>query len=121
MTIERQEVDAGLVDFSDLAEPGAAPLAAIHPGAVLKHDFLEPLGLSVYALAAALHVPRTRLNDIVLGRRALTADTALRLARYFGTTPDFWTALQSGHDLEVARRSCGGALDGIRPRGALAA
>ncbi len=66
-------------------------------------DFLEPMGLSVYALANDLRVPRSRLNDIVLGRRAITTDTALRLARYFGTSAEFWINLQSHYDLEVAK------------------
>ncbi len=121
MAIMREDVDAGLIDFSDIAEPGMAPLAPVHPGDVLKHDFLEPLRMSVYGLANALQVPRTRLNDIVLGRRAITAETALRLARYFGTTADFWIGLQARYELDVARRNCGAALAGIVPRAAAAA
>ena len=72
---------------------------------MLREEFLTPLALSVYGLARAIGVPRPRLNDIVLGRRRVTVDTALRLARYFGTTPEFWLNLQTRHDLDVAERS----------------
>ncbi|MGH9588801.1 MAG: HigA family addiction module antitoxin [Terracidiphilus sp.] len=76
----------------------------IHPGEFLRDDFLAPLGLSANALAIALRVPVTRISEIVRERRGITADTALRLARYFGTTPDFWMKLQMAYDLAVARR-----------------
>jgi addiction module HigA family antidote len=74
----------------------------IHPGEVLREEFLGPLGLSAHALAQALRVPATRINDIVNERRGITADTALRLARYFGTTAEFWLNLQSAFDLRTA-------------------
>jgi antitoxin HigA-1 len=74
----------------------------IHPGEILREDFLTPLEMSVNALAKALHVPAPRINDIVLERRGVTADTAMRLARYFNTTPQFWMALQMEYDLRVA-------------------
>jgi addiction module HigA family antidote len=74
----------------------------IHPGEVLRAEFLGPLGLSAHALAQALRVPATRINDVVNERRGITADTALRLARYFGTTPEFWLNLQSAFDLRTA-------------------
>jgi addiction module HigA family antidote len=80
-------------------------LPPIHPGETLREDFLKPLKLSANRLAMELHVPVTRINDIVHGRRAITADTALRLARYFGTSPQFWTNLQANYDLEVASDS----------------
>jgi len=76
----------------------------IHPGAFLREDFLVPLRLSANALALALHVPVTRISEIVRERRGITADTALRLARYFGTTPDFWMMLQMSYDLALASR-----------------
>ncbi len=76
----------------------------IHPGEILREDFLVPLGLSANALALALRVPVTRISEIVRERRGITADTALRLARYFGTTPDFWMKMQSSYDLAVASR-----------------
>lgn len=72
-----------------------------HPGAVLREEFLVPLDLSAHALALALRVPATRIGEIVNERRGITADTALRLARYFGTTPEFWLNLQMAHDLSV--------------------
>jgi addiction module HigA family antidote len=78
-------------------------LPPIHPGETLREDFLKPLGLSVNRLATELFVPATRISDIVRCRRAITAGTALRLARYFGTTPQFWMNLQSNYDLELAQ------------------
>jgi addiction module HigA family antidote len=75
---------------------------AIHPGEFLREDFLTPLGLSANALAIALRVPVTRISEIVRERRGITADTALRLARYFGTTPDFWMKMQVSYDLALA-------------------
>ena len=103
MTIEREDVDRRRVDFSDVVS--GQRLAAVHPGEVLREEFLTPMGLSVYRLAAALKVSRPRLNDLVLGRRRVTVDTALRLGRYFGTTPEFWIALQTRYDLDVAERT----------------
>ncbi len=76
----------------------------IHPGEFLREDFLVPLGLSANALALALRVPVTRISEILRERRGITADTALRLARYFGTTPDFWMKMQMSYDLGLARR-----------------
>lgn len=78
------------------------PLTA--PGELLRSEFMEPLGLSANALARALHVPPNRITAILNGNRAITADTALRLARYFGTSAEFWLNLQSDYDLRLARR-----------------
>ena len=75
----------------------------IHPGEVLREEFLTPLGISQYRLAKEIHVPARRINEIVLEKRGISADTALRLGRYFGTTPQFWINLQARYDLEVAR------------------
>ena len=77
----------------------------VHPGEILREDFLKPLGLSVNKLALELHVPATRIGEIVHERRRVTADTALRLARYFNTNAEFWLNLQIFFDLEVSRRS----------------
>jgi addiction module HigA family antidote len=89
----------------------------IHPGETLREDFLKPLGLSANRLAMELQVPVTRVNDIVRGKRAVTADTALRLARYFGTTPQFWMNLQANYELELAQDARGVEIaDRIRPR-----
>ncbi len=81
----------------------------VHPGEVLREDFLKPLGLTVNKLALDLHVPATRIAEIAHGRRRVTADTALRLARYFKTNPEFWLNLQNFYDLELSRRSDAGA------------
>lgn len=91
----------------------------IHPGEILKADFIQPLGMSVNALSRSIKVPRARLNDIVLGRRGISADTALRLARYFGVSEQFWMNLQSHYELEVAREANGDRVDReITPRAA---
>jgi len=78
-------------------------LSPIHPGEILRADFMEPLGLSMNRLALDLRVPVTRVAEIVHERRSITPDTALRLARYFNTSPGFWLNLQSAYDLEVAQ------------------
>src|SRR5208337_5696432 len=77
-------------------------MAALHPGEMLREEFMKPLGLSANALAIALRVPVTRISEIVRERRGITADTALRLARYFNMTPEFWMRLQMEYDLESA-------------------
>jgi addiction module HigA family antidote len=82
-------------------------MSPIHPGETLREDFLKPLGLTANRLAMELIVPATRVNDIVRCKRAITADTALRLARYFGTTPQFWMNLQANYDLERAEDARG--------------
>jgi addiction module HigA family antidote len=77
--------------------------APTHPGEVLREDFLKPMGLSQYALSKAISVPQIRVSEIVNGKRAITPDTALRLARYFGTSAEFWVGMQATYDLEVTR------------------
>lgn len=89
---------------------GKDRLPPIHPGEVLREEFLLPLGMSANELALALRVPSTRINDIVNEKRGVTADTALRLARYFGTTPRFWTNMQASYELEVAEDRLGKAV-----------
>jgi addiction module HigA family antidote len=79
-----------------------ARLVAIHPGEFLREDFLKPLSLSINGLAMALRVPATRISEIVNERRGITTDTALRLGRYFGTTPDFWINMQAAYELAIA-------------------
>ena len=88
------------------------------PGEILLEEFLRPLNLSQTALAHALHVPPRRINEIVLGKRAVTADTDLRLTRYFARTPGFLLGLQADHDLMERRRELGPALELIAPRAA---
>ena len=102
MSIKRDDLDADRIDFADVSSGKRLPLT--HPGEILRDDFLRPMKISVYVLAQSIKVPRSRVNDIVLGRRGVTADTAFRLARYFGTTPDFWINLQARYDLDLADR-----------------
>jgi len=90
-------------------------MAPIHPGEVLLEEFLEPLGVTQHRLAVSIDVPPRRINEIVHGKRGISADTALRLARYFGTSDRFWLNLQSRFDLEVERDQLGSALDAITP------
>jgi antitoxin HigA-1 len=87
----------------------------VHPGEILLEDFLSPLDVSQYQLAKELGVPARRINEIVHGQRRISADTALRLARYFGTSERFWMNLQARYDLEIEKDRLGAALDGIRP------
>ena len=91
-------------------------LTPIHPGEILREDFLRPLNLSANRLALDVHVPVTRITDILRGRRAITTDTALRLARYFGITPEFWLNLQRDYELEVAQDTTLAAVEReVRP------
>jgi antitoxin HigA-1 len=85
-------------------------LPPVHPGEILLLEFLEPLGISQYRLAKDIHVPPRRINEIVKGERSITANTALRLARYFATSDRFWLNLQSHYDLEVERDRLGSSL-----------
>ena len=99
--------------------PATPNRVTTHPGEVLTEEFLLPLGLSVNALAMALRVPATRMGAIVKGERSVTADTALRLARFFGTSPEFWVNLQAMHDLTKARLESGGTIArDVQPRAA---
>ena len=86
-------------------------LQPVHPGEVLQEEFLKPMGLSQNRLALDLGVPARRINEIVQGKRSVTADTALRLARYFGTSPQFWMGLQADYDLDVANDRLGKRLE----------
>ena len=103
MAIKRDDIDNGSVDLSDVATGRRLP--PVHPGKILRDEFLTPMEISVYGLAKAIKVSRPRLNDVVRGQRAVTIDTALRLGRYFGTTPEFWINLQTRYDLDVAERT----------------
>ena len=96
-----------------------ADFSPAHPGDVLRDDFLKPLGLSQYALAKAIGVPQIRISEIVNGKRAITPDTALRLARYFKTSAEFWMGMQTTHDLEIARDRIGKKINArVQPRAA---
>ena len=92
-----------------------ATIAPVHPGEVLMEEFLRPLGVTQHHLAVSIGVPPRRVNEIVHGKRRITADTALRLARYFGTTDRFWLNLQTRFDLEVEKDHLGDSLDQIAP------
>ena len=106
--ITRGALDAGAVDFSGI-DTGER-LAPVHPGDVLLQDFMLPIGLTAHALSLALRVPANRITAIVAGQRAVTADTALRLARYFGTSTGFWLNLQMFHEIAVAERTSGARI-----------
>lgn len=87
----------------------------IHPGEVLLHDFMEPMGLSQYRVAKEIDVPARRINEIIHGNRAISADTALRLSRYFGLSDAYWLNLQALHDLQIAKEKLHDRLDAILP------
>lgn len=89
-------------------------LPNIHPGEVLREEFLIPMGVSQYKLAKAISVPAMRISEICAGKRAITADTALRLARAFGTSPGFWLGLQTDYDTEKAEKAIGASLATIQ-------
>ena len=95
--------------------PAPAPMPPIHPGEILTEEYLTPLGISQHKLAVDIGVPPRRINEIVHGKRRISADTALRLARYFGTSERFWLNLQGRYDLEIERDRLGPTLDHIRP------
>jgi addiction module HigA family antidote len=119
MVIRREDLEEGRVDLSDVIDPRRAPMKPTHPGTILKLEFLEPLGISAYRLAKDINVPINRVAAIVSGRRAITADTALRFARYFGTDAQSWINLQARFDLVTARRAIGKRIDReVKPRAA---
>jgi len=107
MVIKRS--DLASTDFSGI-DTGDS-IEEIHPGEILRSEFLEPLGMSVNALALALRVPAPRINDVVRGKRAISADTALRLERYFGASAQFWLNLQIAYDLRVATAAAGAQIE----------
>ena len=109
MSIKREDLDKGVVDLSDITTGDR--LLPVHPGEILRDDFLGPRRITAYELANAIKVPRSRASDIVRGRRAITTDTALRLARYFGTSPEFWLTLQARWELDVAERDLRKRID----------
>lgn len=89
----------------------------VHPGEILREDLMKPLGLTVNGLARELNVPVSRMSEILNGRRAVNADTALRLSRYFGSTPEFWINLQSAYDLSVTLDSSSSRIEReVKPR-----
>jgi addiction module HigA family antidote len=107
--------EMGGMDFGDIVEAGAEPIAPTHPGEVLLLEWLEPLGLSQYALAKAIAVPPRRINEIVQGKRGVSANTALRLARFFGGDAQFWLNLQDHYDTQRAQTMLKDILPSIQP------
>ena len=89
--------------------------APIHPGEVLMHDFMEPMGITQYRVAKEIDVPARRINEIVHGKRAISADTALRLSRYFRLSDQYWLNLQALYDLQMAKEQLHETLDAIMP------
>jgi len=87
----------------------------IHPGEILSEDFLKPMGISAYRLSKGANIDQTRISEIIRGKRSVTADTALRLARFFGNSPEFWLNLQGHYDLEQKKREMEKDLKKIRP------
>lgn len=98
-----------------MADTDAPIMARVHPGEMLMEDFLVPLGVSQYRLARAIGVPARRINEIVHGTRRISADTALRLSRYFGMSDGFWMNLQGHYDLELEKDRLGATLNDIEP------
>jgi len=92
----------------------------VHPGEVLREEFLKPLGISTYELAKRLLVPVPRMNDVVLERRGISADTAVRLSRFFGTTEQFWMNLQAAYEVSRVKAARGAEIESIQPRAASA-
>jgi len=99
------------MNFSDETDMAAAPVPPTHPGDILLNDFMAPHGLNANQISLALRVPANRITGIVKGERAITPDTAMRLARYFGTSPEFWLNLQARHDLDQARLELSTAIE----------
>jgi addiction module HigA family antidote len=96
------------------------PSWRVHPGEILREEFLKPLGISAYELAKRLHVPAPRVNDIVLERRGISADTAVRLSRFFGTTEQFWLNLQTAYEVSRVMEEHAAEIERIQPRAASA-
>jgi len=90
-------------------------IPTIHPGEILSEDFLKPMGISAYRLSKGANIDQTRISEIIRGKRSVTADTALRLARFFGNSPEFWLNLQAHYDLEQKKRQMEKDLKKIRP------
>ena len=103
--------------MKEIARKGAPP-SRVHPGEILREEFLKPLGISAYELAKRLHVPAPRVNDIVLERRGISADTAVRLSRFFGTTEQFSLNLQSAYEVSRVMAEQGTEIERIQPQAA---
>jgi addiction module HigA family antidote len=116
MTIDRKELESGKIDLSDVVDIAASPITPTAPGELLRDEFLEPMGITPYRLAKDIGVPLTRITEILANRRAITAETALRLGRYFGTTAEFWLGLQVQYELDTTRLERGrDVIDEVTP------
>ena len=109
MPILSKDIERGLVDLRSVVT--GRRLKPVHPGRVLRREFLEPMGVTPYRLARAIGVPLNRITAILAGKRAITADTALRLGRAFGVDAQFWVNLQTFHDMDIARSTLGKRLE----------
>jgi len=119
MTISRKDLLAGKVDLSDVIDAGVPRIGPVAPGELLRTEWLEPLGITAYRLAKDIGVPHNRVTAILAGDRAITADTALRLARYLGADAESWLNLQAQYDLAMERQAHGDEIDqAVRPRAA---
>lgn len=119
MNIRRDDLDAGKVDLSHVIDTRRRSIKPRPSGDILRSEFLEPTELSAYGLAKEINVPFNRVAGILAGKRAITADTALRLARYFGTDAQSWINLQARYDLEMTRQAFGRRIDReVKPRAA---
>lgn len=119
MIIRREDLEQDRIDLSDIVDAQRSLMKPIHPGEILKHEFLDPLGVSGYRLAKDINLPLNRVAAIIGGKRAITADTALRFARYFGTDAQSWINLQARYDLAMTRRTAGKRIDReVKPRAA---
>jgi len=103
------------IDFGDSVDPRGKRVLPTPPGQILLHEFLEPMGITQYRLAKAIAVPQRRIGEIVAGRRAISADTSLRLARFFGLSESYWLGLQTHYDAALARMTLASVLDRITP------
>ena len=112
MSIRMEEIEK--MDFSDVADLRAGRSAPIHPGEILLEDFLKPMGITQYRLAKEIGVPQRRIGEIVMGKRAVTPDTGLRLSRFFGMSDGFWVGLQTDYDLTVTRHTMQAILNKIQ-------
>jgi addiction module HigA family antidote len=119
MSIRRDDLEAGRVNLADVIDTRRGSMRPHPPGDVLRTEFLKPMKLSAYRLAKDINVPLNRVAGILAGKRAITADTALRLARYFGTDAQSWINLQARYDLEMTRHASGRRIDHeVKPRAA---
>jgi antitoxin HigA-1 len=112
-TMSIRTEDLSVLDFSDVATDEKLP--PIHPGEILLEEFLKPMGLTQYRLAKEIGVPQRRIGEIVAGKRAITADTGLRLSRFFGLNDGFWVGLQTDYEMEITRDKLAETLATIQP------